>query len=179
MKEQPNSTSSVHLNVLQETYIQQREILRAFLINRLRSPDDADDVLQDLYLKLGASDKQETILNPTAFLFTMTSNLATDFIRSRQRSRRILQHDYRHVRDVTDVDASADSVVWSREWVDSFKAVVLKLPQKQRRVFLMHKLANKSHREIADELQISIKTVEKHMAKAMTFCRSKLKRFLK
>lgn len=166
-------------HVLQETYLKQRNVLRVFLMNKLKSQEDAEDILQDVYLKLNAIAGDETITNPMAFLFTMASNLATDLIRSRQRSRKILHNDYCHVREVTSNEVAADSVVWSHEWVDSFKTAVLNLPEKQRQVFVMHKLENRSHREISEELQVSIKTVEKHMAKAMAKCRSKLRRFLR
>jgi RNA polymerase sigma-70 factor (ECF subfamily) len=52
------------------------------------------------------------------------------------------------------------------------------MPPVRRQVFLLSREEGKKYREIAEELEVSIKTVENHMGKALSFMREKLKEFL-
>ena len=52
------------------------------------------------------------------------------------------------------------------------------LPEKPRTVFMMHRFENFSYKEIAQTLEISIKTVEKRMSEALKILRQRLARFV-
>jgi RNA polymerase sigma factor (sigma-70 family) len=47
--------------------------------------------------------------------------------------------------------------------------LIAKLPEKRQRVFKMHRMEGYSYAEIAEQLDISIRTVEDHLAKSMSF----------
>lgn len=52
--------------------------------------------------------------------------------------------------------------------------VIAELPEKRKEIFLMCKQQGKSYKEVAEELQISVKTVENQMSKALSFLRENI-----
>lgn len=52
------------------------------------------------------------------------------------------------------------------------------LPEKCRKIFLLNRMENKKYKEIADELNISVKTVEAQMSKALKFMRERLAEYI-
>ncbi len=56
--------------------------------------------------------------------------------------------------------------------------VTASLPDKCREVFLLNRVDNKKYQQIADELNISVKTVEAQMSKALRIMRDKLSEFI-
>ena len=53
----------------------------------------------------------------------------------------------------------------------AFRPTLLAMRPRTRRIFLMSRLRQQTYREIADELGISVKSVEKHMTRALARCR--------
>jgi RNA polymerase sigma-70 factor (ECF subfamily) len=63
--------------------------LRAFIARRVRAPEDVDDLLQDVFLRIHrASDTLETAERPQAWLFRVTRNALVDHYRAAAARRR-------------------------------------------------------------------------------------------
>jgi len=82
VKEKPQLPS----NRLVSEYLNARDALIRFLTARTGSPSEAEDIVQDIFLKVQAIDPSE-IENPTAFLYRLASNLFVDKLRSARRRR--------------------------------------------------------------------------------------------
>ena len=67
-------------------FLQKRENLVLFLAARLRSMATAEDLVQDLYLKVAAMEPQAEVRAPVALLYRMAANLMVDHVRSDQRA---------------------------------------------------------------------------------------------
>jgi len=62
--------------------------------------------------------------------------------------------------------------------LERLHSLIAKLPPRCREVFILNKLESRKYREIAEDLDISIKTVENHMSKALNFMREHATSFL-
>ncbi|MGF6175842.1 RNA polymerase sigma factor [Ensifer sp. 4252] len=156
------------LQVLTESYGD----LARHVARRFKGRADADDVIQDTYLRVRNIPSDAPIQNPKAYLFRMADNVAVDHVR-----RRVAQERHISPTEVPDMESgevSADQVVDYRQRLAALERVIADLPPRQREVFLMHKFDGLSHSEIAAELGITRSAVEKLIMKALATCRERL-----
>lgn len=146
--------------------------LQRLLRARLRSDEEADDVLQELYLRLQPQAEITGIDNPSGYLFRMALNLARDHRRGLNRARQ-RDEDWAQSRSqvlgaeaVADLPA-ADDAYASRQELLRLVGLIAALPPQCRLVFTLHKLEGFSHADIAARLNISRSAVEKHMNTAL------------
>ena len=166
----PSSDEQVKL--LLDAFQRRKAHLRRMLEARAGDSADADDLLQDLFVKLAAIKVQEPIADAEAFCFRLAYNLAADRRRSTIRRRR--REDVWGVETGTFVGTTpvlsgppADEAFASRQELKAVLAVVERLPSRSREVFRIHKLEGLSYAETARRLAISVSAVEKHMMRAL------------
>lgn len=159
-------------SALIDHYLQQREALARFLRARLGPGADVEDLLQDVYLRVAAADADAEIQNPRAYLYRLASNLLLDRARSRRQSVarddawRQVHHVAGTAEDVADVP-SAEDVVAGRQRLAVLLEALETLPPKTQRVFRMHKFEGLGYAAVAEQLEISRSSVEKHMMDAL------------
>ncbi len=165
---------------LEALYHAYRADLRRFLIARTSDAGEADDILQEIWIKL-RTPAGGPIANGRAYLYRIAHNLVIDRLRERQRRmrRERLWSDQRtgHAPPGTepiDIGTSAEDEMLDREEVALLASALATLPEGARRVFELHKLNGMSHAEVAGQLGISKSGVEKHMAVAMKYLRRAL-----
>ncbi|MCI4588853.1 RNA polymerase sigma factor [Sphingobium sp. BYY-5] len=165
---------------LESLYGVHRADLRRFLIARTGDTTEADDVLQELWLK-ARTVQPGPIDNGRAYLYRMAQNLVVDRLREK---RRRMERDRRWNDQATDFAAAgieavdhsqtAEDEILAREEVATLASAIANLPDGARRAFELHKLDGLSHAEVAQRLGISKSGVEKHMAVAMKYLRRAL-----
>jgi RNA polymerase sigma factor (sigma-70 family) len=160
--------------ILVDAYLAKRGDLIRFFTQRLRSPAAAEDLVQEIYLKLAAVDPSVQFDNPGAFLFRLGSNLMLDKIRGERRSA-VRDADYRQGHhavvggeDVADL-APADEAVAAKLRLERLVEILKGLPPLTQTVFSRHKFDGLSHSEVAAELRISRSAVEKHVSAALKY----------
>lgn len=136
--------------------------LRRYLAGLLNSREDAQDVAQDAYVRVHAAWAGEEIRSPRTFLFTVARRLAINRIRSRRRDR-IRCVDSGELGEVPSDVPSVERIVEARFELARLHAIIDQLPPACRRVFLLRRLHDLTHDEIARKLGISPKTVENQM----------------
>ena len=136
--------------------------LRGHLRLRLRDAHDADDVVQETFLRVWRSRGAQTIENPRSYLFRVANNIATDRLRER---RRWQWTDDTAIPDAGDI-LSPERTVAAREELALVQQAIDRLPEDCRRAFLL-RLEGASHAEIAAAIGISRSMVEKHLANAL------------
>lgn len=137
--------------------------VKAALMRRGRSEHDADDLVQEAWVRLAQFERQQQVLQPEAFLMRAALNLSIDAYRlSQSRGTEVL------LEDVVLVDAtpSAEAVLLARERVNRLSVGIGRLPEKTRTLFLANRIDGKSYSEIAREHNLSVTAVERHIAKA-------------
>lgn len=164
---------------LLDHYLARRDNLVRFFAARTRSTAEAEDLVQELYLKLQTVDPNTPIANPAALLFRMGANLLHDRVRgerrARERDRVWLYSTHMLVGEEEVVDEPpADEVAASRERLRRLADVVKTMPPQMRRAFQLHKLDGLTHAETAVAMDISTSAVEKHISGALKFLLKRL-----
>ena len=154
-------------NPLLATYLARREDLVRYFRVRLRSDEAAEDLVQDIYVKItGLS--PDGIDNPSGFLFRLGSNLMLDQIKQRKRAGR-RDAEWRSAtstsagwEDISEAP-SAEAVADSRQRLARIIEVVKELPPQVQEAFRLHKLEGLTHTETAAAMNVSKSSVEKYM----------------
>lgn len=151
-------------------YLEHRTFLKRFLSRFLSSPEDIEDVVQETFLRAyNAESKDTDIRSPKAFLFRVARNLALKELG--KKSRRITKYiEDLGATEVIDVQSSVEDQVAERERLAVFCKAAAALPLQCRRAFLLRKIYGLSQQEISRELNISVSTVEKHLATGLMRC---------
>lgn len=157
-----------------------RAELRRLLNARVGDPVEAEDLLQELWLRVRQR-PAGPVDNGRAYLFRMAQNLVVDRIREKQRR---MARERRWADQETDFTATgaepvdprqtAEDQIVAREEVAALASAIANLPEGARRAFELHKINGLSHSEVAEKLSISKSGVEKHMAVAMKYLRRAL-----
>ena len=159
-------------SALLAAYLAHRAELRRFFAARVRSAPEAEDLLQDLYLKVAAVSAEAPIEHPLAYLYRQASNLMLDRRRGMKRATlrdgewRRSAHAIGPGEDLADLPP-ADQAVDARLRLEKIVAVLNGLPPRVQEVFRLHKFEGLSHKEVADRLGLSRSSVEKHMITAL------------
>jgi RNA polymerase sigma factor (sigma-70 family) len=163
---------------LEQLYQEHRAQLLRFLRARTGNSAEAEDLVQELWLRLRRQ-SSGPIANGRAYLFQSANNLALDRARERQRRARRDRLWGESMQDGTGGEPAAaepapDQALIEQEEAQQLAAAVAALPEGARRAFLLHKIEGCSHAEVATRLGISRSGVEKHMALAMKHLRRSL-----
>lgn len=154
--------------------------LRRYVRLRTGSPILADDVVNETWIRASTA---AVVMpdNPRAYLFRMAGNIAIDHLRQ-NRARHNVEQDVAGQAGEDDglaalasADPSPHAALHAREELAILIEAVRELPSKCREVFLLYRGEGLTMAEIAVELNISPKTVEKHIARAMLHCRARLR----
>ena len=132
----------------------------------------AQDLVQDIYLKLVGLQLDEPVQNNTAFLYRMGANLMLDRLRQQQRAT-ARDSDWREVNaSFVDQEAVADErapdeALAARQRLTLILAALEELPQTTRQAFRLHKLEGLSQAQTAEALGVSRSSVEKYISAAL------------
>ncbi len=157
---------------LVEAYFAKRANLVLFLATRTGSHALAEDLVQDLYLKVAALDPDLETSSPNALLYRMAINLAHDSTRSQRRSEvrdTAWRQNMRTNLGGEDIveDPSAERIVMSRERLSQLMAAIGQLPPQRQKAFRLYKLEGMSQAEAARAMGISVKAIEGHISAAL------------
>ncbi len=177
MREESQAAKAIHEPAgLVAVYDQHRGDLLRFLRARTRDHAEAEDVVQELWLRLRDL-RPGPISNARAYLYQMANNLVLD--RARERRRRSIrdqnwtEQSYALAPgpdgEVQTVDPgqTPEAQLVEAEEQRALEKAIAELPEGARRAFCLHKIDGLSHAEVAVRLGISRSGVEKHIAVAM------------
>ena len=140
------------------------ERVKAALMRRGRTTHDADDLVQEAWIRLASYDTAGAVARPEAFLMRVALNLSIDAHRSRlSRGEEVMLDDV----VLIDTAPTPEAVVLARERNARLSVCLARLGGKTCDIFLAHRVEGLSYKEIADRHQVSISTIEKHVAKAL------------
>jgi len=141
--------------------------LRAVVLSRGVAVDDADDIVQEAFLRLAAYTRAQEVRSEEAFLTTTAVNIAND----QARRRRVAPF----LSVATDADAYADDRPQPEQWMRAkerlrrVNAGLSRLDPDVRRLVLAHRLEGLTYAEIAAREGVPVARVEKQVARAVMF----------
>lgn len=155
--------------------------MKSFAREYVISDDDAEDIVQDIFLELYEKyDSLSFRVNMPAYVFTTVKNRCIDHLRRKiinQESVDYMQSEYLLTLRMKfdSLEILDDDILMDSNLEERIEGALNKLPEKCRIIFVKHKIDGMKLKEIAEELQLSPKTIENQM----TIAYKKLKEELK
>jgi RNA polymerase sigma factor (sigma-70 family) len=147
----------------EELYRRHNSALARSVVRRLQQRDDAADVVQSVFVKLLERLRVGSLNEPLPYLTRMSANEATSLSRSKRREAVVLER----AADVPQMSLDPFPQLESRDLLRRIDDAVARLKPKTRMIFLAHRLDGLSYQQIADQVGMSVKGVEKQMSKAI------------
>lgn len=148
--------------------------LRGFLRWKMGvDEDEVQDAVQETYEHLLRYRKSEWDELPRALIMRIAANVVTDRGR-RNTARYSRQHVTMDGLDLESSEGSPERHVLAREEIALVRAAIRDMPERCQEVFLLSRIKGMSYPQIAHQLSISVKAVEKHISRALTLCRQKV-----
>ena len=149
-----------------------RPALIAFFLRRIRNHSEAEDLTQQVLLRVAQRGAAIDATRPDAYVFQIAANLLRDRGRRHQ-----VRAAYQAGLGATEAnwveERDPDRVLQAKESLTTVLAALKQLPERTRTIFVLFRLENMKQREIADMLGISVRTVEQHVVRASVHLRER------
>jgi RNA polymerase sigma-70 factor (family 1) len=154
-----------------EIYIRYFPKLFLHALDRLKSEDDAKDLVQTIFTYIWINHSAVTPTNLKAYLYASTKNAVINFINRQKKGTAYLDtlHPY-----LQEGECITDHLVRENMLSDIIEAEINRLPPKMRQVFLLRRKEFLSIKEIALQLEISEETVKTQIKNAIRILRVRL-----
>lgn len=145
-----------------------------FLVNtaakKIRSVETAKELVQDVFMNVYLlRDQLQTTASLKSYLFTALRNKIFNYYRNEFRKKKNEQNGYHNLHVVANTIHNEYEV---KELQLQLQEVIQELPPQCRKVFLLSREEQLSHKEIAERLNISPNTVDQHLQKALRLLRA-------
>lgn len=149
---------------LKAIFLAQRPVLLRMLTARLQSADDAEDVLQDLWLKIDQM-AARPITAPVPLLFRAAANLATDrrIAGSRRSARDAAWAEHQPAAE--DIPGVERHLIGQQDWA-ALEDVIARMPPRMAAALRLYRLDGLGQRQIAEQLGVTVSAIEKLLRKA-------------
>jgi len=153
-----------------------RKPLMSYFLHRARDRQDAEDLTQEVFLRILRRGDSVPLENAEVFLFSIAGNLLRDRAR-RKDTHRTTGHasldapgfNFNNSGLLSDAlveDRGPERVLLSQESLAEVLCALDELGERTRDIFMMYRLEKMKHRDIAALYGITVSAVEKHIAKA-------------
>lgn len=140
-----------------------KDKLYRFSLNMLGNTFDAEDIMQELMIKIwNRIDQYNEIENKEAWCMTVTRNMCIDKVRNKKASVQDIS-DYHHLKDASD---TPDKTLEQNERFGNIMALVNQLPEKQRMIIHLRDVEGYSYQEIADLTETTLDFVKVSLHRA-------------
>lgn len=146
--------------------------LHRYLMRRLRRPEDAEDLAQEVFMRLSRIDDAEFIEKPRAYLFGIASHVIFEFrMRGRLKDQVVFDSDTLEQAAERPPEVSRDELVDRLDVQKQLRSALARLPPLHLAVFLLHKRDGYSYGEIGDKLNLSSRRIESYITQARSMLR--------
>jgi RNA polymerase sigma factor, sigma-70 family len=135
--------------------------------NRIRHLD-ADDIIQEMYARIGSLDNLDSIRDPALYAIKVAHSILANQIRRSQIVSITAAGDLSDY-EIPSPEASPEDELVQRDEVQVVVDALATLPKRTRDVLLLRRVEGLSQKETARTLDIAEKTVEKHMTRALLY----------
>jgi len=166
------TTSQSHTEAFTRLFADSRQALHRYIRRFVRSSETAKEIVQEAFLRTYR--ERESVTTLRAFLFSTARNLAANEFRHSRTVERGALASFDESRVDTECE-SPESGVLRDERNRLLQEAINRLSPQCRAAFTLRVFHEYSYKEVADHLGISVKTVEKHISRAMRETNSYLK----
>ncbi len=150
---------------LEKAYTRYAPTLKGYLM-RTVSEHEAEDLVHDVFVRMAKHKGLGVVDNLQAFLFTTATNLLRDRWR---RSNAKYAPTWVNCEDVN-LEAGAQDPCEVADWqeqLDRVNSEIARLREKPRHAFKLSRMHDRSYSEIADDMEVSVSMIEKHISSAL------------
>ncbi len=170
--------------ILTETVRKEQGRLLGFIKNRVPTPEDAEDILQDVFFQLADAYRlMKPIEQASAWLFTVARNKITDWYRknrpesleSQLVARSNDDEEAMSMADILpDLGEGPDRIYDNTVLWEAIEVALDELPEEQRLAFVLHEFEGRSFKDISDETGLSVNTWISRKRYAVVYLRGRL-----
>jgi RNA polymerase sigma factor (sigma-70 family) len=160
-------------SLIDDLYRQESVALRHYVRRMVRSNSDAEDIVQESFIRLWRALSCGAIQSARAVLFKTGRNLALNHLRNdrvRNSDTARAAMDDAFARRI----ATAEEELIASEEAAACRHLMDGLPLRCREAFVLRVVDELSYKEMSEQMQLSISTIEKHIGKGKDICRSRL-----
>jgi RNA polymerase sigma-70 factor (ECF subfamily) len=138
----------------------------------LKSREESENLMQDVFLSLWENRlKIEKNSSIKSYVFTITYNSAISIIRKKARESQFMEY----LKSQQEINVEPVNIELEyTELTNKLDEILQALPQRQKEIYLLHRVKGLKYSEIAESLNISVNTIENHMSRALKTIRKKL-----
>ncbi len=133
---------------------------------------EAEEIVQKLFINLWENRETNKIHSLKPYLFKAIHNNSIKYI-NRKKTKAFAEKDFNLLED------SSPENEYYLDLYEKLEECIDELPEKCKKIFILSKFDNLKHKEIAQKLDISPKTVEVQVRRAKLFLKEKLKKYVK
>jgi RNA polymerase sigma-70 factor (ECF subfamily) len=161
-------------SVFERVYNSLGQDLHNFLYYKFGSQINVDDKAQEAFIKLWDNCKTVHLSKAKSFLFTVANNLVLNELKHQKV---VLKHQQESPKNYT--YETPEFILEKEQFAKRYQNVLESLTEEQRVAFLLSKVEGKTHKEIAQMLNITQKVVEYRIYSAFNILKDKLEAFRK
>lgn len=169
MSEIPKKPKALSFTGVLDSFVNCETALKRYLKRFFYRDEDIEDMAQETFLRAYKSTEHRKLDYPKAYLFQVAKSVALKELSKKSQQ----LTDY--IEESCDVEpispSSLEEDVMAEQSIALFCDAIAELPPQCRRVFLMRKYQALSHRQIAEELNISVSAVEQHITIGIKRCK--------
>ena len=166
-----NKSESFTKEDLKQAYDSYFESLRGFLYYKTGDIELAEDIVQEVFIKVWEKRSGIDASTLKSLLYTMANNL---MINHMNHLKVVSKHEDAVMSGSQSERVSPQFIMEEREFAEKLNNCLASMPDGCREVFLMNRMDKLKYGEIATRLEISVKAVEKRMSKALSIVREKI-----
>lgn len=141
-----------------------------FVLGYLKSHEETEEIVQSSFLSLWENrfrlDESSSLKN---YLYTIAVNKVFNFLK-----REVLSKKYLESINEIDEENPTEKEIYFNEFNAKLETILNRLPEQQRQIFILSRFDNLSNKEIAKKLQLSVRTVENQIYRALKIIKKKL-----
>jgi len=146
--------------------------LCVFAYGFLQNENDAEEIVQNVMLKLWEQkDKINEIENMQAYLFRSVKNQCLNLIKRNKLADVYKNEAWKELKDLEEQTMSSTTEADNETQIKQLKSLIETLPERCQEVLRMSKFEGLKNKEIAEELDISLKAVEANISRAFSIIR--------
>lgn len=153
-------------------FIEYHSKVKGFAVSILRSKEDAEDITQDIFVKLWDMPHLWRNSKSDAYIFTMVRNHIYNHLR---REKFIRDYNSSLTKEITfqTNNSTLDAIRLNETQAIATKTIE-EMPERRKEVFTLSRVKGLSNQDIATKLGISIRTVERHLYLALISLKKEL-----
>ena len=160
--------------LVERLFLAQKDALWRYFVRRVRRRSDAEELAQEVYLRLLRVADADALRNPEAYLYAIAANLLKEYAMQQSIGRNCVSLEDAGFPEMLSAVVSYPDLVDKAQRTERLREVLRQLPAKCQAAVVMRHWHGLSYEEIAQKLDISVNMVKKYLVHAIAHCRRRM-----